>query len=314
MTQLKNLKRVCGFLLLLLFFNTTTLLASSYKSISSSSTHTMAIGIDGTLWAWGNNANGQLGNGTTSKAESPVKIGIDTNWKMVSCGDGFTIAIKTNGTLWSWGKNNNGQLGNGSSTTYSSPRQVGTDTNWKKIDTDTEGNSAIALKTDNTLWSWGYGAYNQLGQSNNSNILSPTRIGTATTLWKDVSMGSSHTLAIKSDGTLWAWGLNTYGQLGDNTLTNKLLPTAVLTSGSWISISAGGGFSTAIKSDGTLWAWGKNNIYQLGMNVTGTRKTPRNIRSTITDWISVSSGNEHSIAKRRDGSIWSWGSNYEGQL
>ena len=192
--------------------------ANNWKSISNGSYHIAAIKTDGTLWTWGDNFGGQLGNGTTINNYTPTQIGNSTNWKSVSSGYDFNIAVKTDGTLWSWGMNNYGELGNGTTIQNYTPNQIGTATNWKSVSAGRE--QSLAIKTDGTLWVWGLNDYGQLGDGTNINKSSPIQIGTSNN-WKQVTAGNWFSTAIKNDGTLFSCGRNDYGQLGDGTTVNK---------------------------------------------------------------------------------------------
>jgi alpha-tubulin suppressor-like RCC1 family protein len=162
--------------------------------------------VGGTLFTWGQNNYGQLGNGNTTYYSSPIQIGSLTNWKQVSCSINSTLAIKTDGTLWAWGSNTYGSLGNGTITSYSSPIQIGALTDWKQVVCSIRYSGAI--KTDGTLWSWGGNDYGQLGNGNTTHYSSPIQIGSLTN-WKQVAPCESYTaFAIKTDGTLWGMGRN----------------------------------------------------------------------------------------------------------
>ncbi len=278
--------------------------------ISGGYYHTIAIKSDGTLWAWGRNNYGQLGDGTTVNKSSPIQIGTDTNWVSISCGQDYTIAIKSDGTLWAWGGNNYGQLGDGTAVDKHSPTQIGTDTSWTSISCG-QGHT-IAIKSDGTLWAWGLNNYGQLGDGTIVDKHSPIQIGTDTS-WASISCGRYHTIAIKSDGTLWAWGWNYDGQLGDGTTGDKHSPIQIGTDTDWVSISCGQGYTIAIKSDGTLWAWGNTGFGQLGDGTTVNKSSPIQI-GTDTSWASISCGYFHTIAIKSDGTLWAWGWNYYGQL
>ena len=221
----------------------------NWKQVSCGNQYAAAIKTDGTLWTWGLNTSGQLGDNTTISRSSPVQVvGFATNWKSVSCGSKFTAAIKTDGTLWLWGSNANGygiptgQLGDNSGTNRSSPVQTVTfATNWKFVAC---GNYHTAeIKTDGTLWCWGFNSYyGQLGDNTLTNRSSPVQTVAATTNWKQVACGYGHTAAIKTDGTLWSWGRNESGQLGDGSITNKSSPVQTsLVGTNWKQISCGYG-------------------------------------------------------------------------
>src|SRR3990170_1702479 len=201
--------------------------STNWASVSAGALHTIAIKRDDTLytlWAWGYNASGRLGDGTTTNRTTPTQIGTATTWSSVFSGEHHTAAIKTNGTLWAWGRNNSGQLGDGTIISKTTPTQIGAETTWSSVSGG--GWHTVARKSDGTLWAWGYNDDGQLGDGTIISKTTPTQIGAETT-WSSVSGGGWHTVARKSDGTLWAWGDNYYGQLGDGTTTDRTTPTKI---------------------------------------------------------------------------------------
>jgi len=276
------------------------------KQISSGGSHTVVIGTDGSLWAWGSNQYGDLGDGTTIGKNTPTKIGTDINWKSVSAGNNYTVAIKTDGSLWAWGLNNNGQLGDGqinnSKTNYGylykdTPTRIGAETNWESVSAGY--NHTVAIKTDGSLWKWG-------------SELTPTRVG-ADNDWVSISAGNLYTQATKTDGSLWAWGSNQLGKLGDGTtVLSRNAPTRIGTETNWKSVSAGSMHTMAIKTDGSLWGWG--NMYYKPVDGTGTGVTIPTQIGTDNNWVFVFAGDNHTIAIKTDGSLWAWGKNDFGQL
>jgi len=226
---------------------------TNWKSVASGGYHTAAIKTDGTLWLWGRNTYGQLGDGSSVvHRSSPIQtVAGGTNWKSVAGGGYHTAAIKTDGTLWLWGRNNYGQLGNNTSgNSKSSPVQtISGGTNWKLVSCGYYHTAAI--KTDGTLWLWGWNAvFGNLGDNTVAAKSSPVQTIAAGTNWKSVACGRFHTVAIKTDGTLWTWGRNTYGGLGDNTITHRSSPVQTISAGTnWKQVACGGYHTAAIRED-----------------------------------------------------------------
>jgi len=252
---------------------TPTRIGSDYNwaSVSAENT-TVAIKTDGSLLAWGMNDFGQLGDGTNDDKNTPTRIGADYNWVSVSAGYAHTVAIKTDGSLWAWGYNFSGQLGDGTNDDKNTPTRIGADYNWVSVSAGDF--HTVAIKTDGSLWAWGSNYDGRLGDGTNGtndNKNTPTRIG-ADYNWESVSAGYAHTVAIKTDGSLWAWGYNEYGQLGDGTNFSKNTPTQIGADYNWVSMFAGRSHTVAIKTDGSLWAWGEN-FGRLG-DGTSTNKAP----------------------------------------
>lgn len=298
------------FLLLVVLLNT-QINAQCWQSVSAGGLHTIAIKTDGTLWAWGINVNGQLGDNTiVFDINTPIQIGTATNWQSVSAGLNYTVAIKTDGTLWAWGYNNYGELGDGTIISKNTPTQIGIATNWKTIVAGEY--HTVGIKTNGTLWAWGNNKTGALGDGTMIDKTTPTQIGVATN-WQSISIGNGFTVGIKTNGTLWSWGYNTNGQLGDGTIINKNTPTQIGVATNWKSIDAGQRHVVAVKTDGTLWAWGINFEGQLGDGTTVERHSPIKI-GIATNWQSVSAGDLHSVAIKTDGVLWAWGYNGSGQL
>lgn len=283
----------------------TVVTATNWNFCTAGGYHSAAVKTDGTLWLWGKNDYGQLGDGTTTSTNtgrsSPVQtVSTGTTWKMVSSG-GYgdcTAAIKSDGTLWSWGRNQYGQLGDSTTTSRSSPVQIA-GTNWKTLAVSVYlETSTGAIKTDGSLWTWGRNNYGQLGDGTTTDRSSPTQISGT---WKQISTGfsynSGYMSAIKTDGSLWSWGRNNFGQFGDGTGTSSSSPVQTISGGNnWKMVSAGCEFTGAIKTDGTLWMWGKNYVGSLGDGTTGHKSSPVQIAGT--NWKIVHCGSSHAIAVR----------------
>ena len=275
----------------------------------------MAFRTDGTLWTWGEQSWGSLGHNNNTTYSSPRQVGTDTTWSTgVS-----SLAVKTNGTLWSWGNNSNGNMGTNDKTNRSSPTQIGANTNWAtgdclKLARGMEANNFCgAIKTDGTLWVWCNSAYGCLGQNSAyADRSSPTQLGTETT-WSEIAttLYGGSVRALKTDGTLWVWGRNDMGQLGQNNLTNYSSPRQLGTSTDWSTVGRGGNYHMhAVKTDGTLWGiGGYNSDGNLGQNTTNYFSSPVQIPGT--NWKMIDGTERTTLGSKTDGTLWSWGlSNY----
>ena len=249
------------------------------------------------LWSWGRNAYGQIGDGTTINRSSPVQVGSDTNWLKIVVNDHHSIAVKTNGTLWSWGYGaGGGQLGLGNTTTYSSPKQIGALTNWATNEDsfDIGGYHTAAIKTDGTLWTWGWNYKGALGLGDTATRLSPVQVG-ALTNWLQVSANYRVCAAVKTDGTMWAWGRNNEGQLGQGNTTDRSSPVQIGSDTNWSKISIGNGTTAAIKTTGTMWRWGSNYAGALGLGDTTSRSSPVQV-GALNIWTNACAGGAYSAA------------------
>jgi hypothetical protein len=278
--------------------------------------HSLALKSDGSLWAWGINGDGAVGDGSTAEHLAPVRIGTDTDWVTVAGGSGVSLALKSDGTLWTWGSNQYGQLGDGATIERHVPTRIGTDTDWATVAGGFD--HCLALKSDGTLWAWGNNIRGELGDGTTIERHVPTRIGTDTD-WVTVAGGSGFSLALRSDGTLWAWGSNQYGQLGDGTTARRHVPTRAGTDTDWVAVAGGSDHSLALKSDGTLWAWGNNVKGELGDGTTVDRHIPTRV-GTETTWMCAGGGGFGgtnggvSMGLQSDGSLLAWGYGRHGEV
>ena len=262
------------------------------------------------IYAWGYGS--YIGDNTTVAKSSPVQIGALINWAKVSVGEAHTASIKTDGTLWTWGSNGAGSLGDGTTITKSSPVQVGALTNWYQVSAG--GNNVVSVKTDGTLWAWGDNYRGQIGDNTTVAKSSPVQVG-ALTNWAQVSASSYNFChAVKTDGTLWAWGKNSAsGYLGTGDSTSRSSPVQIGALTNWSQVSSGTLESSAVKTDGTLWSWGNNAFGQLGDNTTISSYIPVQI-GVLTTWATSSSRKRAMAAIKSSGTLWVWGRNEFGQV
>lgn len=281
------------------------------NSISCGDYHTGAITEDGSLWMWGTNRDGQLGNGTKD-GQPPIKVMDSIAW--VSCSDNYTAAIKTDGSLWMWGKNYNGQLGfeGGNDKTYVGDIQtipIKVLDNVASVACGGYGTTMI-IKTDGSLWGWGSNGDCLLDRIDRGSRFTPIMVMNDV---RTVSIGWQFCAAIKTDGSLWTWGNNQSAQLGDGTAEMNWERVKALDDA--VSVSCGRKHTAAIKSDGSLWMWGDNNCGQLGFAGGNDKKYDGGAVQTVPvkvmdDVAMVSCGADYTACVKTDGSLWMWGSNY----
>jgi alpha-tubulin suppressor-like RCC1 family protein/fibronectin type 3 domain-containing protein len=270
--------------------------------------HTLMLESDGTIWSWGYNHYGQLGNGTTVDSLVPMQITAlkDKQIVKISTKAYHNLALCSDGTVWSWGDNREGQLGIGTIENQTLPVQVPGIS--EIVDISAGLNHSVAVAADGTVWSWGSNKYGQLGDGTQIDQLLPKEIGALYDM-AFVSAGIYHTIALKSDGTVWSWGYNTDGQLGDGTTTMRLSPVKISGLSNVESISVGGHHALAVDSEGTIWSWGKGG----GVGSSLDQLTPIEL-TTISDVKTISAGIDYSMALKTDGTVWGWGVNSAGQL
>tara|TARA_B100000427_G_C15443764_1_gene566371 strand:- start:47 stop:1201 length:1155 start_codon:yes stop_codon:yes gene_type:complete len=268
----------------------------------------------GTLYGWGYNAYGELGQNNRTAYSSPVQVP-GTTWSITENGDpkyglGIASGIKSDGTMWIAGENPQGQLAQNNRTKYSSPVQIGSGTDWKNTGVHKTGSCTFGTKTDGTLWVWGRNDDGELGQNNRIQYSSPVQI--PGTNWKYGMGGNDFAVAIRTDGTLWAMGRSVYGELGQNDRTRLSSPVQIPGT-TWSNIYPGRYGTLAMKTDGTLWGWGDNGLGQLGDNSNVKRSSPVQVPGTT--WKQVSAcGSGAVMATKTDGTLWGWGLNNSGEL
>tara|TARA_Y100001973_G_C5159860_1_gene312913 strand:- start:88 stop:1266 length:1179 start_codon:yes stop_codon:yes gene_type:complete len=272
----------------------------------------------GALYTWGYNPKGQLGHNDRTQRSSPTQI--PGSWSVVSVWQNETAGIKEDGTLWTWGENSTfGQLGHNDRIRRSSPTQVGTNTNWANVLINDE--FCVGVKTDGTLWAWGYNSRNIRGSGLNYRS-SPVQIpGTWPTELGKMAHGPGGSIgSIKTDGTLWMWGRNTSGMAGHNNTTQYSSPKQVGTNTNWKTFGKNGIIqinTKALKTDGTLWTWGRNNSGEAGLNYITTPSdngisSPTQIPGTI--WGDYFTGTIAAGHTKTDGTLWYWSKAYSGSF
>jgi YD repeat-containing protein len=213
--------------------------------------------------------------------------------------------------LWACGINDTGRLGDNTVVSKSSPIQIGALTDWLVVSPG--GDATAAIKTSGTLWTWGSANRGVLGSNSiTPPRSSPVQVGSLTN-WATLSTGNRHTLAVKTDGTLWAWGYNRDGAIGDSSVANRSSPVQVGALTNWKLPATGSQRSCSIKTDGTLWAWGLNIFGQLGDGTVINRSSPVQV-GALTDWLDISGGSANTLSTKTDGTLWAWGYNGQGQL
>src|SRR5712691_1870635 len=285
-------------------------LTGPFVGVSAGATHSLGVSADGSVWAWGFNGEGQLGDGTTTRRLQPVRVSTLTNVVAVAAGGSHSLALRSDGTIWVWGRNEEGQLGDRSRTRRLTPLRITNLTG--AIAISAGALHSLAVLADGTVRAWGANVTGQLGDGTYTMRTSPVRVAALTGV-TSVSAGGSHSVALRGDGTVWSWGWNAWGQLGDGTRTNRTKPVQVFGVYEATTVSAGGVHSLATTTSGDIRAWGGNHAGQLGDGTTTHQPTPVAIAQPPTG-VAVSAGGVHSLALSIDRAAWAWGNNFFGQL
>lgn len=279
------------------------------------SAHSMALKGNGTVWCWGSNLYGALGNASTTGTfvTAPVQALVLSNAKTISAGGWHSAALKNDGTVWTWGWNLEGQLGDGSTTDKTVPTQVPSLSGVIKIAAGTY--HTLALKNDGTVWAWGDNLNGQVGNgTNNNDVLSPVQVSGLTNV-VSIAAGRFFSLAVKNDGTVWTWGENLYGQLGNGNTTDQSTPVQVSgLTGITSAVAATGAFHCmAYKNNNTVWSWGRNTYGNLGDNTITNSSVPVQMIG-ISNVTGMAAGTNFSLVYKTDGTFWGCGRNASGQL
>lgn len=274
--------------------------------------HSLALKSNGTVWAWGSNLYGGLGNGSTTNSTAPVQVLVLNNVKAISAGGWHSVALRSDSTVWSWGWNGDGQLGDGTLVDKLVAAQIPGLDHVIAIAAGTY--HVLALKDDGTVWAWGDNVSGQIGNSTTTDQLTPVQVSGLTNVVK-IAAGRFFSLAVKNDGTVWTWGENLYGQLGNGTTTDSPVPVQVngLTGVTSATCATGAFHCLAEKNDGTVWAWGRNTYGNLGDNTVTHSSIPVQMLG-ISDVAGMACGTNFSLVYKDDGTFWGCGRNASGQL
>ena len=299
-------------------------LGSGIVQIAAGSSFGLALRSDGTVWAWGSNGAGQLGDGTTTTSQTtPVEVTGLSGVVAVAAGIDQSLALRSDGTVWAWGGDRYGQLGDGANNAAQpTPVQVTGLTGVTKIAAG--GLFSLALRSDGTVWAWGYNAVGELGNGTTADSNVPVQVTglariTAIAAGEGDSAMAIRTYPIRKTGvtSVWTWGSNDAGELGDGTLSSHLVPEQVTGIGARgiAGIAVGNGFELALGADGSVWAWGADGYGQLGIGPQFTRFTrPVQAIAAGSGIIQLAAGVNHVLALRSNGTVLAWGKNSYGEL
>jgi alpha-tubulin suppressor-like RCC1 family protein/subtilisin family serine protease len=290
---------------------------SDVTALAGGFSHSLALKGDGTVWGFGANFKGQLGDGTLLMRPTPVRVGDLSGAKALAAGRFFSLVLKTDGTVWGFGDNESGQLGTGA---LFGPNVAPAQANISGVTAIAAGDAhALAVRSDGTVWAWGSNFEGQLGDGTTGGRVTPAQVPGLSGVVA-VAAGEKHSLALKADGTVWAWGFNSEGQLGDATQTRRLSPVQVVNSGGGpltgvTQIAAGARHSLALKGDSSVWAWGYNGFFQLGEGVLppSNRSTPVRVVN-VPGAVAIAAGHYHGAALLADSTLRLWGRNSSGAL
>jgi alpha-tubulin suppressor-like RCC1 family protein len=288
--------------------------SQSFVAVSAGGTHSLGLRSDGTVWSWGADGSGQLGNNSSSSdAWSPVQVPTEAGIIGISAGGSHSLAVGSDGTVWSWGSNSYGQLGYSTSSSQSGVPSEVPGLPASIVQVSAGASHSLALQANGTVWAWGLNSSGQLGNGNTTNSTAPVQVTGLPSGIVAISAGGAQSLALASNGTVWAWGLNSSGQLGNGSTTSS--DTAVEVSGisTAVGIAAGNAHSLALLANGSVDAWGLNSSGQLGNGSTTSSDTPVAV-SSLSGVTQIAAGYAHSVAITTSGQAYAWGANAGGQL
>jgi alpha-tubulin suppressor-like RCC1 family protein len=280
---------------------------SDIRSVAGTMSSSMALGMDGTVWCWGDNNYGELGTGTGPEQAVARLIPNLTGVKAIAAGSGASQTIRTDGTVWEWGNGTSGQMANGGATSITPVQTIGL--------TNTIAAKAgqyffLALIGDGTVRGWGYNVSGQVGIGTTSSSVNNVTPVLNLSGISSISAGTNHGLAVKNDGTVWTWGYNGQSQLGYTTPGTTSPTPASIPGFSGVSSAAGGdSVSLALKSDGTVWSWGTGNFGELGLGSSTTLAAAPTAIPSLSGVVAISAASSRALAVRNDGTVWTWGGN-----
>lgn len=290
-----------------------TAAVGSITSLAAGTSTSYAINALGEVWSWGLNNYGQLGNAGTTQQPLPVQVASTLTGSVVAiaAGDFHAVALKDDGTLWAWGYNQWGMVGDNTLVQRTSPVPVSSTYGGGITSLACGSTHTLALKNDGSVWAWGQNQYGQVGIGGWTTLDEPVQCNSMTDSVVAIAAGSVHSLALKSDGTVWAWGRNSTGQLGNGMTSNTPVTDPVQVTGltDVVRITAFVNTSYAIRSDGTVWAWGSNISGEMtnAFDITGSA-TPGPVSALGTEPYIYHSAGAHALAIGSDGTLFSWGS------
>jgi alpha-tubulin suppressor-like RCC1 family protein len=293
----------------------------SVTQVAAGIDHALALASDGTVWAWGSGNAGQLGNGSTAESPVPEQVPNLTGVTQIAAGDAFSLALTSDGSVWAWGDDAQGQLGNNGTTSSAVPVQVAGLTGITQISAGLE--FGLALRSDGTVWAWGLNSSGELGNGSTATFSAVPVQVTGLSRVTQIAAGGTFGLAARTQGfitnltSVWAWGDDQMGELGDGGGIPRNTPEQVagLSVPSVTQIAAGTEFAMVLGSDGSVWAWGADYDGQLGNAATYTpARRPVETFGMASGITHISAGAYHVLALRSDGTVLAWGDNEHGQI
>jgi alpha-tubulin suppressor-like RCC1 family protein len=270
------------------------------RTLTAGFGYTCGIRSDGSLWCWGTDVHGQLGDGTLSSTGTPVQLALGTTWNAIAASIRATCAIREDNTLWCWGSE---------TATPTTPQQVGSASTWRSI--SVAMTHRCGIQTDGSLWCWGSNSSFDIGDGTNIDRPNPVHIGSDS--WRDVAAAGGHTCAIRADGTLWCWGTANDGELGTGTAMDfESSPVQVGTDTNWTSITAGDVYTCALRTDGTLWCWGINHQGVLGTGTGIDAYVPTQVGAQT--WRTIAAQSIFTCGIQSDATLWCWGAGTAGEI